>query len=171
MRILFTIFIAILAFAAGVWYMGGFESIPQIPSTPNPNITVTTTPSTNTPTTTNQVPAAQVTYKNADATRIQVTTPTPGASVPSTFTVTGKAVGGWYFEANFPYEVWDANGTKIAEGPVQAQGEWMTPAFVPFTFQVTISGYKGKATLILHNDNPSGLPENAASLTIPITIQ
>ena len=115
MRILFTIFIAILAFAAGVWYMGGFEDIPQLPSTPNPNVPATTTPTPNTPTTT---PAAQATYSNADANRIQVTTPLPGATVPSTFTVSGKAVGGWYFEANFPYEVQNANGVKIAEGPV-----------------------------------------------------
>ena len=47
----------------------------------------------------------------------------------------------------------------------------MTPNFVPFSFQVTIPNYKGTATLILHNDNPSGLPENAASISIPVTIQ
>ena len=169
MRILFTIFIAILAFAAGVWYMGGFENVPQIPSTPNPNIPATSTPTT-TPPATDPTPAA-ATYQNADVTRIQVTTPLPGATVPSTFTVSGKAVGGWYFEANFPYEVQNANGVKIAEGPVQAQGEWMTPNFVPFSFQISIPNYKGTATLILHNDNPSGLPENAASISIPITIQ
>jgi hypothetical protein len=169
MRILFTIFIAALAFAAGVWYTGGFESLPQVPGINQPaTSTPTTPPPAQNPTTT---PAATVTYKNADATRIQVTTPAPGATVPSTFTVSGKAVGGWYFEANFPYEVQNANGVKIAEGPVQAQGEWMTPAFVPFSFQVSIPNYKGKATLVLHNDNPSGLPENAASISIPITIQ
>jgi hypothetical protein len=166
MRILFTIFIAIIAFAAGVWYMGGFENIPQLPSTPNPNV-----PATNTPTSTPTTTPAQVTYKNASAARIQVTSPAPGATVPATFTVSGKAVGGWYFEANFPYEIQNANGQKIAEGPVQAQGEWMTPEFVPFSFQVSIPNYKGKATLILHNDNPSGLPENASSISIPITIQ
>ena len=168
MRILFTIFIAILAFASGVWYMGGFESIPQLPSTPNPNVPAANTPATTTPA---PAPTAQPTYKNASAARVQVTTPVPGATLPSTFTVSGKAVGGWYFEANFPYEVQDVNGKKIAEGPVQAQGEWMTSEFVPFTFQVTVPNYKGTATLILHNDNASGLPENAASISIPITIQ
>src|SRR3989338_4934652 len=141
MRILFTIFIAILAFATGVWYMGGFESVPQLPPSPNPNVPATNTPITTPATTT----AAQATYKNASAARIQVTTPAPGATVPSTFTVSGKAAGGWYFEANFPYEVQDANGKKIAEGPVRAQGEWMTPELVPFTFQVTMPNYKGKA--------------------------
>lgn len=168
MRILFTIFIAALAFAAGIWYAGGFESLPQVPGITQP----TTTPTTNTPqdpAPTQPTPVAV--YDNADASRIQVSTPAPGATVPSTFTVSGKAVGGWYFEANFPYEVQDASGKKIAEGPVQAQGEWMTPEFVPFSFQVAIPNYKGKATLILRNDNPSGLPENAASISIPLTIQ
>lgn len=170
MRILFTIFIAALAFAAGVWYTGGFGAFPQVPGINQPatSTTPTTTPTQN-PTTTPTTPAAV--YDNADTNRIQVTMPAPGATVPSTFTVSGKAVGGWYFEASFPYEMQDASGTKIAEGPVQAQGEWMTPAFVPFSFQVSIPNYKGKATLILRNDNPSGLPENAASVSIPITIQ
>lgn len=169
MRVLFTVFIAILAFAAGVWYMGGFESA-STPPAPNPIGTATSTPNLGD---TNGTPASStsVTYQNADATRIQVTAPAPGTVVSSSFTVSGKAVGGWYFEANFPYEVQNANGVKIAEGPVQAQGEWMTPNFVPFSFQVKIPNYKGEATLILHNDNPSGLPENAASISIPITIQ
>lgn len=170
MRILFTIFIATLAFAAGVWYTGGFEALPQVPGFTQPTSTPTTQqPTTTTTTTTPTTPVAV--YDNADSNRIQVTMPAPGATVPSKFTVSGKAVGGWYFEASFPYEVQDASGKKIAEGPVQAQGEWMTPAFVPFSFQVSVPNYKGKATLILRNDNPSGLPENAASISIPITIQ
>jgi hypothetical protein len=169
MRILFTIFIAVIAFAAGVWYMGGFDNVPAFPNLPG--ITpATTTPTTTTSTTTTPA-AAKATYHNADANKIQVTTPKPGASVASTFTVSGKAVGGWYFEASFPYEIQDANGKKIAEGPVQAQGDWMTPEFVPFSLQVTVPNYHGKATLILHNDNPSGMDENAAFISIPITIQ
>lgn len=163
MRILFTIFIAALAFAAGIWYSGGFESLPQLPGVNQQ--------ATSTPTLPVTPSAPKATYMNADADRIQVTTPQPGATVSSTFTVSGKARGGWYFEANFPYEVQNASGTKIAEGPVQARGEWMTPEFVPFSFQVVVPNYKGKATLILHNDNPSGLPENAASVSIPVVIQ
>lgn len=159
MRLLATLIIAVIAFVAGMWYSGRFD----VAKFPNTN-----TPATNTPPT---APAPAATYTNADADTIQITTPQPGAVVASTFTVSGKARGGWYFEASFPYEVHDANGRKIAEGPIQAQGEWMTPEFVPFTIALTVPNYKGKATLILHNDNPSGLPENAASVSIPIVIQ
>ena len=156
MRFLFTVFIAIIAFTAGVWYMGGFESVPAVSNVPD----------TNTPTS-----AAQATYMNADENMIRVTTPQPGAIVPSTFTVSGQARGNWYFEASFPLEVVDRNGAQLLILPVQAQGEWMTTEFVPFTTQIIVPNYKGAATLVLHKDNPSGLPENDASVSIPITIQ
>ncbi|OGG59834.1 hypothetical protein A2765_04580 [Candidatus Kaiserbacteria bacterium RIFCSPHIGHO2_01_FULL_56_24] len=168
MRILFTIFIAVIAFAAGVWYMGGFDTAPQFPG-PDMDTPATNTPSTDTPAT--STAAVQATYHNADADKIQVSTPKPGAMLASTFTVSGKAVGNWYFEASFPLEVLDANGTSLKMMPVQAQGDWMTSAFVPFSVEVSVPNYHGKATLILHNDNPSGMPENEASISIPITIQ
>ena len=93
------------------------------------------------------------------------------ATIASPLTITGKARGGWYFEASFPVQVKNASGTVIAEGPAQAQGEWMTEQFVPFkitlTFPTQAAGSKG--TVVLHNDNPSGLPENDKSLEIPVT--
>lgn len=102
---------------------------------------------------------------------IQVTTPAEGASVGSPLTVSGKARGYWYFEASFPIKLIDANGATLFEGPVQAQGDWMTEEFVPFTvtfnFVKPASGTTGM--LILHNDNPSGLPENDKSIEIPVT--
>ena len=49
-----------------------------------------------------------------------------GDTVASPLTITGKARGGWYFEASFPVQIKNASGTVIAEGPAQAQGEWMT---------------------------------------------
>lgn len=163
MRVLFTIFVAVIAFAAGVWYMGGFEPTPTTPTTSATSTDTKPIPS---------APAAfQAVYDNADSNMIQVTSPVPGAMLPPTFSISGKARGGWYFEASFPYQILDANGAKIAEGPVQASGDWMTPEFVPFTLSVTVPNYKGKATLVLKNDNPSGLPENDASVSIPIVIQ
>ncbi len=92
-------------------------------------------------------------------------------TIASPLTITGRARGGWYFEASFPIEIQNASGTKIAEGPAQAQGEWMTENYVPFSATLTFpsqpAGSVGK--VILRNDNPSGLPENAKSLEIPVT--
>lgn len=97
-------------------------------------------------------------------------TPLPGAKVASPLTISGEARGYWFFEASFPYELRDQNGNTIAEGPVQATGEWMTEDFVPYTIQITFppqpAGSTG--TLLLKKDNPSGLPENEDQLNIPV---
>lgn len=104
-------------------------------------------------------------------TRVVIASPAANATVAGTFTVTGEAPGNWYFEASFPVQVYDPDHNKLAGVPAQAQSDWMTTAQVPFTAQVTVSGYTGPATLVLLRDNPSGLPQNDDSLSIPIVIQ
>lgn len=116
--------------------------------------------------------AAQIVYKNATANNIVVTNPTPGAVTGKSFTVTGKARGPWYFEASFPVRVLDKDGKQLAIAVAQAQGEWMTTEFVPFSVNITVpQSYIGPATLELQKDNPSGLPENDASISFPFTIE
>ena len=105
------------------------------------------------------------------ASRVSVASPASGATVGKTFTVSGKAPGPWYFEASFPVRVYDADNNKIGQAIAQAQSDWMTTALVPFTAAITVTGYTGAATLVLLRDNPSGLPENDESVSIPITIQ
>ena len=92
--------------------------------------------------------------------------------VTSPITVSGQARGNWYFEANFPITLFDANGNIIAQKPVQAQGDWMTVEYVPFsvTFDF-INPTTDTGTLLLHNDNPSGLPENDRELSIPVRFE
>ncbi|MEK7511240.1 MAG: Gmad2 immunoglobulin-like domain-containing protein [Patescibacteria group bacterium] len=116
--------------------------------------------------------ASKITYMNANANNIVVESPTPDAVTGKEFSVIGKARGPWYFEASFPVEVLDANGKTIASGVAQAQGEWMTENFVPFKANLKVpDAYTGPATLVLHKDNPSGLPENDASVSFPFTIE
>lgn len=112
------------------------------------------------------------TYQNASADLIKVTLPYPGAVTGKEFAVKGEARGGWYFEASFPVEVKDKNGQTLVSVPAQAEGDWMTSDFVPFTANIKIPDtYQGPATIILHKDNPSGMPENEASVSFPITIE
>ena len=116
--------------------------------------------------------AKKITYKNSTANDIVVTNPTAGSVTAKTFTVTGKARGPWYFEASFPVRVLDGKGNVLATGVAQAQGDWMTTEFVPFTVSITVpNAYTGSATLVLQKDNPSGLPEKDASISFPFTIQ
>jgi hypothetical protein len=104
--------------------------------------------------------------------KIVVTFPKANASVPKKFTVTGKAPGNWFFEASAPIMVQAEDGSKIAQGQMQALDDWMTTDLVNFKAELTVNAaYSGPATLVLMKDNPSGLPENDDSLEIPITIQ
>jgi hypothetical protein len=100
---------------------------------------------------------------------IRVTNVVPNQKITSPLTVTGEARGNWFFEASFPVKILDGNGQMIAQMPAQAIGEWMTSEFVPF--KVVLSFAKpstATGTLMLNNDNPSGLPENDKFISIPI---
>lgn len=114
----------------------------------------------------------KITYKNATANTIIIDLPYPGAVTGKEFTVMGKARGTWFFEASFPIELIDSYDKSIVRAPAQAQGDWMTENFVPFKATIKVpEAYRGKATLILRKDNPSGMPERDASISLPITIE
>ena len=102
---------------------------------------------------------------------IQASFPRPGNNITSPLVATGQARGNWFFEASFPISVLDAEGNLIGQGYAEAEGEWMTTVFVPFesiaiTFTPQPTGSQG--TVVLHKDNPSGLPEHDDELHIPV---
>lgn len=100
---------------------------------------------------------------------IVVDNPAVGTLVASPFALIGSARGTWYFEASFPAELRDQAGNVLWQAPVQAQGDWMTEDFVPFEAQISfVSGVATSGELILHKDNPSGLPEHDRELRIPV---
>lgn len=93
----------------------------------------------------------------------------PGDQVSSPLSVSGRARGYWYFEASFPAELLDANGAQLAIQPAQAQGEWMTEDFVPFSVTLTYpTPATATGTLMLRKDNPSGEPQFDDFLAIPV---
>lgn len=104
---------------------------------------------------------------------IVITSPLPAMAVSSPFVVAGKARGYWFFEASFPIELRDAQGNVLQTVVAQAEGDWMTEEFVPFTASLIFAKPNSPtpAVLVFKKDNPSGLPENDDSLEIPITIQ
>lgn len=130
---------------------------------------VATTPTTPPVTATSTTPVATSTLPLSA--RVVVTSPKANATVGKTFVVSGQAPGPWYFEASFPIKIVDKDNNFIGQGIAQAQGEWMTTDQVTFTATVTVSGYSGPAEIVLMRDNPSGMPENDDSVSIPITIQ
>lgn len=100
---------------------------------------------------------------------IRVSSPLPNAAVSSPLAVTGEARGFWFFEASFPVRLYDGNGREIGLAIAQAQGEWMTTEFVPFRAELSFDApATERGTLVLEKDNPSGLPEHADELRIPV---
>ncbi|HEU4966673.1 MAG TPA: hypothetical protein VFT53_04280 [Candidatus Saccharimonadales bacterium] len=52
---------------------------------------------------------------------------------------------------------------------VMVLGDWQTTQLAPFTATLTYgSARTGSGTLVLHNDNPSGLPEKADTVSVPV---
>lgn len=92
-----------------------------------------------------------------------------GDLVSSPLTVSGKAKGFWFFEASMPVTLKDDQGNVLIQAPATALSDWMTSDYVPFS--VTLDFNPGDAqygVLIISKDNPSGLPENDASVAIPV---
>jgi hypothetical protein len=106
---------------------------------------------------------------STEAEMIRVSTPAAGSTISSPLSVSGQARGGWYFEASFPVQILDANGKVIGEGPAQAQGEWMTSEFVPFSASISFTKPTTATGIVrFKNDNPSGLPENDRHVDVPV---
>lgn len=100
---------------------------------------------------------------------IRVESPKANETISSPLTAKGEARGFWFFEASFPIRLYDANGKEIAIQIAQAKSEWMTEDFVPFEAILQFSPPETETgTLVLEKDNPSGLPENADELRIPV---
>lgn len=90
-------------------------------------------------------------------------------AVASPLYIQGRAKGTWYFEANLPIKLVDANGAVLAQAGAHAEGNWMTADYVPFTATLTFSKpTTATGTLIVSKDNPSGLPQNDASISFPV---
>ncbi len=101
---------------------------------------------------------------------VVLNTPRAGDKVSFPIELSGRARGPWFFEASFPAEILDGDGTSLGMGIMTAQGEWMTTEFVPFSGRVELTAMPKfpKGTLLLHKDNPSGEPQFDDKLIVPI---
>ncbi len=98
---------------------------------------------------------------------VVVDSPTINSEVTSPVTLSGKAPGTWYFEASAPVLIKDSTGKVLGSSHIKAQGDWMTPNYVPFVGTLTFSKPSTKTgTLIFKNDNPSGDPAKQKTLEI-----
>lgn len=107
---------------------------------------------------------------------VQLEAPKPQEEISSPLTVKGEAQGSWFFEGSFPVLLTDWDGKIIAESQVEAEKDWTTEEFVPFSGSLEFESpskeedpeFMERGTLILQKANPSGLPENDDAFEIPI---
>ncbi len=161
------------------------EGVPQIieaEEEPEENTENTTpeenTASSDTETITETIDETQPTSPVLESTtdeRIEVEFPQANDTISNPVIITGKARGGWFFEATFPIDIVNWNGLIVGEGFAQAQGEWMTEEFVPFeatvSYDIDPQTPYSHGWIILNRHNASGLPEHAAAIEIPVVFE
>lgn len=114
---------------------------------------------------------ARISYQNTSIEEINVRIPVADAVTDKTFTTLGEARGTWFFEGSFPIEVTDAGGRLIARGTATGLVDMETESRIPFNATIEApESFMGPAFLVLKKANPEALPENDASVSIPITI-
>ncbi len=87
--------------------------------------------------------------------------------------IEGDARGNWYDHGDFSVRLLDSSGKELGRAHAVAQGEWMTINFVPFRAQLyfVVHPKTTAGVLVFEKDNPSGLPENADELRIPVMLK
>lgn len=109
------------------------------------------------------------TYTSAKGVPVLVFAPLRNAAINSPVVVMGEVPGNWCFEAEFPIELKDETGAVVAHTSARVFGDWQTTQLVPFTATLTYgSARTGSGMLVLHNDNPSGLPDKADVVSVPV---
>lgn len=164
---IFTLLILVLvSLAMGSMAVGAKNEPASSTETPSESPIIVTPEAAITP------PAIENVATTTERGMITVSAPLPNTKVTSPLLVTGSARGNWYFEASFPIRLIDAKGNTILQTHAEAQEDWMTENFVPFTSTLEWSSASTTATsgvLVLMRDNPSGLPEHDAEIRIPVT--
>lgn len=100
---------------------------------------------------------------------VNVFSPLPGQIINGIVAITGQARGYWFFEASFPIKIIDDKNKELATCLATAQADWMTENFVPFTASLVMPATSASSGFIIfQKDNPSGLPANDASFSLPV---
>jgi len=103
------------------------------------------------------------------APEVLITEPQIAQIVTSPLTIKGKVRGTWFFEANIPILLKDENGEVLAQMGYMTSENWQTSDYInvetTLKFPAPSTDY---GVLEIHNDNPSGMPENEKVYKVPI---
>ena len=100
---------------------------------------------------------------------VAVSDPTVAQVVTSPMTIKGKVRGNWFFEANIPIILKDENGKVLAQKGYLTSENWQTADYVNVDTTLKFPAPKTDyGVLEIHNDNPSGMPENDKVFKVPV---
>jgi hypothetical protein len=100
---------------------------------------------------------------------VVISTPQKNDLVTSPLTVSGKAKGNWFFEANLPVVLKDQNGNILAQKGFHSLGDWTAMDYVNFSDTLTFSTPQTEyGVLIIQNDNASGDPTYDKSYAVVV---
>jgi hypothetical protein len=113
--------------------------------------------------------------------KIPTITPTPSLSpvislspnISTPLSSPQKIIGlidkSWVFEAAFPIELFNSQNKNLFQGSASAP-DWLegTSTFTQFSATLKFSTTDKSGYLKIKNDNPSGLPQNDKSISIPV---
>lgn len=114
------------------------------------------------------------TSDNVSNEQIIIENPESNQIISSPINLEGQVRGTWLFEATAPVVLVDWDGRIIAESFIQAEGNWMTENFVPFSGEIEfeepedLGDFSDRGTLIFRKANPSGLPENDDAIEVNV---
>lgn len=92
---------------------------------------------------------------------ILISQPKINQKISSPVSIEGEARGFWFFEAQFPVEIYDLNNHLLGRGILKAQNDWMTENYVPFKGEISFNAPSTSTGFLRFlSDNPSGLAEN-----------
>ena len=95
--------------------------------------------------------------------------PLPGELISAPETISGKALGTWFFEGSFAIRLLNNNGKEIAVGIAQAQEDWMTEDWVNFSAEIEFQKPTSETGFLsFEKANPSGKAEFDRSLRFPV---
>ena len=147
----------------GVWLKHGNPSAPA-PTTVCPGASAPKVDESDASTSVPVVTEPQASFSS----EALVLNPKQNELVSSPLKVEGEAKGTWFFEASLPVRLFDSENNIIVSAPATAQSDWMTEKPVKFISTLVFSTTATSGYLIIAKDNPSGLPENDASIKVPV---
>ncbi len=113
-------------------------------------------------------PSPEPTVFTPAQTEVTVISPGSGATIVSPVNVVGTIDKSWTFESSFRIEILDDARQEITDANVPVTFATEESMIGTFTASIPFETEAKSGFIVIHNDNPSGLPENDKTFEVPV---